>query len=329
MNKEGFIIVIGASAGGMMAVTELLSQFKEDINAAVLVVLHNNSKLSGESTLERIQQNSNLPCRFPKNEELIKRGYVYVAPPNLHILVDGNKIKLGPGPKENRWRPSIDVLFRSAAVMYNSRVVGVILSGMMNDGTAGMDAIHRCGGTCIVQDPNEAEYPDMVLSALDAVEVNYCLPLEQMGDVIAEIVNSEPVVSEVPEELQKENSIAERIASAIKEVKSVGEKSEYICPDCGGGLWQIVNGNIVRFRCHTGHVFDQNELLIRQSESLENTLWTALRMMEERKLLLERMASQEKSKGWKRTAVDKEDRATDLQEHIERLKQILFSTQAD
>jgi two-component system, chemotaxis family, protein-glutamate methylesterase/glutaminase len=329
MPEPKFIIVVGASAGGFIAITELFSQLKEDMNAAVLVVLHIQTISNETILMDRFQTQTKFKCKIAEENETIKKGTIYIGRPEKHLLVKDGKILLGSGAKENRWRPSIDVLFRSAAAHYGSRVIGIILTGLMNDGTAGMSAIKKTGGTCIVQDPEETEYPDMALSVLNNLEVDYCLKMEEMGIVLEEKTRNGFIETPIPEEVKAEARIAERMALGIAVVEELGERSNYVCPDCGGGLWEVVNEHILRYRCHTGHAYTANELLIRQSEGLENTLFTAIRMMEERKNLLEKMAKEESRKGWKRTSESKVERATELDEHIQRLKKIIFEVEGD
>jgi two-component system chemotaxis response regulator CheB len=323
-DEPKYIIVVGASAGGLNSVIELISQVTEKIDAAVFVVLHFR-KLSADSfVLQRLQRNTSFTCKLAEDGELIRRNHIYMGVPDQHLVLKEGKIVLGNGPQENLWRPSIDVLFRSAAAAYDSRTIGIILSGLMYDGTSGMIAIKRCGGTCIVQDPAQAEYPDMIRSVMENVEVDYCVQLEAMGALLEEKTKNGIHKHQIPDDIKKEAEIAERMAIGIERVEELGERSPYVCPDCGGGLWEMMNDNIVRYRCYTGHVYNEGELLIRQSDALENTLWTALRMMEERKTLLDKMSKEESRKGWKLSADNKEERARDIQVHIERLKQILF-----
>jgi two-component system chemotaxis response regulator CheB len=184
MNEPKFVIVVGASAGGLNALSEFAGQLKPEIDAAVFIVMHLSRTSISDFLMHRLQPLTQLQCEVATEGATIKKGHIYVASPNLHLLVKKGKIILGRGPEENRWRPSIDVLFRAAAAAYSTRAIGVVLTGLLNDGTTGMLAIKRSGGTCIVQDPNEAEYPDMPLSVLDNMEVNYCISLAEMGEVI-------------------------------------------------------------------------------------------------------------------------------------------------
>jgi two-component system chemotaxis response regulator CheB len=304
---------------------ELTAQLTNKIDAAVFVVLHIAHLHSGEALMQRLQRNTPFTCKFANDGEMIQSGCLYMAVPDKHLLLKEDKIVLGEGPPENRWRPSIDALFRSAAANYNSKVIGIILTGLLQDGTSGMLAIKRSGGTCIVQDPEEAEYPDMPLSVINHVKVDYCVSLQAMGAILAEKTkDGVPEKHKVPNDIQIEAQISERVAIDIDQLKELGNKSLFSCPDCGGGLWEMKEGGVMRYRCHTGHVYTQDEYAEKNKEALENTLWVALRMMEERKQLMDKMAREENSKGWVRSAKAKEERATEMDMHIERLKQILF-----
>jgi two-component system, chemotaxis family, protein-glutamate methylesterase/glutaminase len=257
----------------------------------------------------------------------IRNRHLYLAIPDKHLLVKGGVMLFGSGPTENRWRPSIDALFRSAAAAYNSRVIGIVLTGMLNDGTAGMIAIKKCGGTSIVQDPAQAEYSEMPESVLQNTAVDYCVKLEQMGTLLREkTINGIPEPHEVPSEVKLEAEIAEKAIVNMDILKDLANHSVFTCPDCGGGLWEMKNEGISRYRCHTGHVYTQDEFDLKQQDALEGTLWVALRMMEERKQLMDKMAKEEKNKGWVSTAEKKHQRAEELTVHIERLKQLLFDT---
>ena len=322
-----YIVVVGASAGGLNSIIELSAQLKKEMDIAVLVVLHLSHMSIPDVLIGRLQKNTAFTCKIAEDGEAIKAHHLYLAVPDKHLLLKGNKIILGNGTAENRWRPSIDVLFRSAAAEHDGRTIGIILTGLLQDGTAGMQAIKRCGGMAIVQDPSEAEYPDMPLSVLNNVQVDYCVPLSVIGDLLLEKSRSAPSEKmEIPNDIAKEAAIAQRVVTSIEGLKELGQHSLYSCPDCGGGLWEIISGGITRYRCHTGHVYTENELLLKQSEALEDTLWIALRMLEERKALLDKMAKEEGGKGWTRMAAQKTERSAELDVHIERLKQILFHT---
>jgi two-component system chemotaxis response regulator CheB len=327
-DKPTFIIVIGASAGGLNALTELVAQLDTEIDAAIFIVLHLSRKGISDFLVHQLQKNTSLRCEIAIDQKPIEKGCIYVALPNQHLLVKEYKVIIGHGPEENRWRPSIDVLFRSAAVAFDGKVIGIILTGLLDDGTAGMWAIKRSGGICIVQDPNEAEYPEMPLSVLNKMEVDYCISLAEMAKIITEVIkNKRSVSTEIPAELIAESEISEKVATGTEEVSQLGDKSIFACPDCGGGLWKITNGNITRYRCHIGHSYSERDLLIKQAETLETTLWVSLRMMEERKNMLIKLENDHKKKGMHSAAEIHKQKAEEIEVHIQRLKEILFATQ--
>ncbi|RYE39556.1 MAG: chemotaxis protein CheB [Sphingobacteriales bacterium] len=227
-----------------------------------------------------------------------------------------NKIAIRNGAYENHWRPSIDVLFRSAAVAYGSCVTGIILTGLLDDGTAGMVAIKRSGGRCMVQDPEEAEFPDMPESVLRNVEVDYKGSISEMAYVLADIyTRSECEVGNVPDDLKQEAAIAMRMSSSFDEIANLGEISPFTCPDCGGSLVKIQAENIPRYRCYTGHTFTEKILENEQLKGLEDSIWVALRMMEERKNLLSSMKTNN-------TYINNE-KIEEMETHIHRLRTIL------
>ena len=214
------------------------------------------------------------------------------------------------------------------AAAYDGQTIGIILTGMLDDGTAGMSAIKRCGGTSIVQDPNEAEYPDMPLSVMKETEVDYCVPLAQMGSVIANIFATKEVTkTSIPPDIIKEVSIAENGAASIDELEEIGEQTVFSCPDCGGVLFEIKNGQPTRYKCHTGHTYSLNNLLLKKNKNMESTLWVALRTLEERKKLLSQLAEKNVKRGFHRTATDYSEKINQLQGHVDNLKQILYATQ--
>ena len=329
MKHPKFIVVIGASAGGLNALSELVQHFEPGLNVAYCIVLHLSRKGVGDFIVHKLQKVTSLPCSLAKDGDDLEPGHIYVARPNQHMLVKGNKIKLGAGPEENRWRPSIDVLFRSAAVAYSSNAIGVILSGLLDDGTSGMWAIKRSGGKCIVQDPDEAEYPDMPLSVINHMEADYVISLVETGPVIADIIaQTKGPRHAVPEDILSEAKIAEKTAAGIDDVSKLNvEQSIFSCPDCGGGLWNVKDDVIKRYRCHIGHAYTERDLILRQSEAAGNTLWAALRMMEERKHLLKKMEVDNKYKGYKSLAANNVEKQSELERHINKLKEILFDLQ--
>jgi two-component system chemotaxis response regulator CheB len=324
-----YAVCIGASAGGLNAVTELVSQLAPDLNAAVFVVLHFSREALGQILVDRIQRHSRLHCTIARDGDPITPGIVYVAAPDSHLLIK-DSIILGHGPAENRFRPSIDILFKSAAAYYNSYAVGIVLTGMLNDGTAGICAIKQSGGHCIVQDPDEAEYPDMPISVLQAVQVDYLVKLEQMGASIQEIVNKKKRKRVAPPAIVvAESKLSEKAATAIEKIEQLGRHSIYSCPDCGGGLFKIKNGRSVHYRCYIGHSYSEDDLIVKQSEAIEHTLWVAVQMMEERKLLFMRLARENGEKGLQRLARNYHSQANQFELHIAELKKLLLTLQKE
>jgi two-component system chemotaxis response regulator CheB len=322
-----YVIVIGASAGGLHAIKEFIGSIEKGWNVAVCIALHLSVNNMGSFIVNQIQQNAQLPCSLAEADTVLQADHIYLAPPDRHLFIKENKIQIGQGAKENRWRPSIDVLFRSAAIHFNSHAIGIILSGLLNDGVSGMYAIHRSGGTCIVQHPDEAEYPDMPKAVLAGMDVDLVLNLSEMGPAIQKFVGQERPHQNAPQDVIAENEIAERVAVGIELVKDLGEKSIYTCPDCGGGLWEIKEAGSTRYRCHVGHSFSERDLLFKQTESLETTLWVAMRMMEERKNLLLKMRDENLQRKRMRMAADNNEQAEQMTRHINKLKEAIFDTQ--
>ena len=324
-----FAIGIGASAGGINAVTELISQLPANLNAAVFVVFHLSKIAMPEILLERMKKKTKLFCKLASDNDLIEAGTIYLAIPDTHLLVKDKNILLGRGPRENRFRPSIDVLFRSIAADFGERSIGIILTGFLNDGTVGMNAIKQSGGHTIVQDPNEAEYPDMPLSVLETMEADHCVSLKEMGDAILQITKNAKAKGVTPPKVViLESKLSERAATSIEKVSQLGKKTIYACPDCGGGLWQIDKPS-THFRCHIGHSYTERDLLYKQSESIEHTLWVSVRMMEERRVLLLRNVKNYNEKGLKRLSEEYAERAEQMQTHILKLKELLFKINDD
>ena len=322
------IVVVGTSSGGIRALEELFMQLSPEMDAAFFVVLHLSRKGVGEFLYYRLQQYTSLNVKLGADKEPIERGVVYIAPPDHHMLIAEGEVVIGKGAAENGWRPSINNLFRSAAASYGSRVIGIILTGLLDDGTAGMSNIKRSGGICVVQNPNEADYPDMPLSVLDNLEVDYCESLGRMGELLKEIINTREITeTRIPEDVIVEAQIDHRVSTRIDDLSKF-EKFEISCPDCGGGLYITQHEHPAHYRCHVGHSFTDRELLIRMSEVMENTFWASLRMMEERRTMLLKLHKKDEDRGYTTTASRHLERAQEMEVHINNLKQILFTATA-
>ena len=325
-DSPSFVVVIGTSAGGFSALAEVISQLTVEMDAAFFVVMHLSKQGIGGYLVNQMQKYTSLFCTEVEKDTPIKKGTIYFANANTHLVVQKDQVVPGFGPTENHWRPSIDVLFRSAAASYDGHTIGIILTGQLDDGTAGMSSIKRCGGKTIVQDPNEAEYPQMPLSVLKEISVDYSVPLAQMGSVITKILSEEVVETDIPTDIIKEVEIAES-GGTIDELESLGKNSLLTCPDCGGILFKLDNEKVTRYKCHTGHTYYVNDLLNKQNKNLESTLWVALRTLEERKKLLSQLAEKNIERGFKRTASEYTQKIDELQKHVDTLKSVLFSTE--
>jgi two-component system chemotaxis response regulator CheB len=232
-----FVVVVGTSSGGIRALEDLVLQLSLEMDAAFFFVLHLSRKGVGEVLFHRLQKVSKLPCKVAEDGMPIERGVIYIAPPDHHMLLSKDQVVVGKGAPENGWRPSINNLFRSAAAVYSSRVIGIILTGLLDDGSAGMSNIKRAGGITIVQDPNEADHPDMPFSVLDNVQVDFAESLSKMGVLLAEIISgTEPQPVEVPHDILTEAHIDLRVSTRVDTLVEY-EKADINCPDCGGGLY--------------------------------------------------------------------------------------------
>ena len=301
------IIAVGASAGGVEALSELASLLPLGLPAAVLVVLH--MPAYGHSVLpEILSRRGPLPAKHAVDGEPLLTGRIYVAPPDHHLLVQSGKISLTRGPAENNHRPAIDALFRSAARAYGSRTVGIVLTGTLDDGTAGLQSIKSRGGLALVQDPNEALFTGMPVNAIENVAVDKIETIAGLAQTVTrlagagqagETVEEEQTAQEgspVMPELEEDVAVAESELSRLQD-RAEGKPSGFSCPDCHGVLWEIDEGELTRFRCRVGHAYSPHSLLASQSENLEEALWTALRALEESAAMAERLQSRSAERG--------------------------------
>jgi two-component system chemotaxis response regulator CheB len=323
------IIVIGTSAGGVEALRQLARELPADLRAAVFVVIHLPAQ--APSLLPDIlSRDGALPAAHAVNGEPIRRGRIYVAPPDNHLLVERDHMRVVHGPRENRYRPAVDPLFRSAAVAYGPRVVGVVLTGALDDGTVGMKAVKECGGVAIVQDPAEAIYPSMPRSVLRAMKVDYCVRLAEIAPLLARLSGeaAEEGAHTVPDDLKTENEIAEQQmepSEMLESVQKLGALSAFTCPECQGSLWEIRDGELLRFRCHTGHAFSSDSLLAEQNETLEGALWSAVRALEEKMALARRMAARARDRNFQRAARSFDLTALDAERQADAVRRLLLS----
>lgn len=322
-SSSKYIIVVGTSAGGLSALKKLLAHFSEDFPVPILVVQHIAADAVGNVLIDALTRYSKLRVLHPKSGDSLLPGTVYLAASDHHLMIDGHKkILITKGAHENRSRPAINPLFRSAAVSHGSGVIGILLTGYLDDGTAGLEVIQRCGGICIVQDPNDADYPDMPQNAINKIKPDYILPIAEMGGMIYQLISKNPAKQlMISKDILIETAIATRVTSDLASVNALGSQVPFNCPGCGGVLWKVEDGAGSRFRCHTGHAYTASTLLADQTMKIEETMWTALRMFEERKNLLDSIAKS-KSGAAARSA---QERSEATQEHIARIRQILLA----
>lgn len=273
------IIVIGASAGGVEALKELVRCFPPDLPASVFVVLHVSA--TPPSILPEILSRCGpLQAIHPKNAEAIEPGRIYVAPPEHHLTLERGFIRVTRGPRENGHRAAVNSLFRTAARVYGPRVVGVVLTEALDDGTAGLMSIKSRGGLAVVQDPNEAVVPDMPRSAIAHLKVDYILPLSKISSLIARLAR-EPIGGK---------------EIVVMEAKKLIKPSPITCPECNGSMVESEVGGLVQFQYHVGHIFSMDGLASVQAEALEAALWAGVRALEETEDLARRIASRSERK---------------------------------
>jgi two-component system chemotaxis response regulator CheB len=323
------VVVAGASAGGVEALVELVRSLPSDFPYAVLVVLH--VAPTGTSVLPAILARAcALAVASPADGELMRPGHVYVAPPDTHLVVEDSHLRLSQAPRENGHRPAIDPTMRSAAANYDGDTIGIVLSGSRDDGTAGLMAIKANGGTAIVQDPEEALYPAMPLSAMAHVETDAVLPIKSMAAwILKHRPTPEGETKGDPRVSANESGDDPRLTaveggSTETPRSAAGDGTRYTCPDCGGVLFERHEGNLERFQCSVGHVFSIESLSSAQAEALENALWAAVRSLEDRAALLQRLAARARNNAhtrsantFERQAEDALDRAATIREAIQ------------
>ncbi len=288
------IIVIGASAGGIYALKELAATLPADLSASIFIVQHVAPYTT--SYLPTILNFSGkLPASHAVDGESIKTGHIYVAPPDHHLLIEEDRVLVKKGPKENRFRPSIDALFRSAAYTYGPRVIGIVLTGLLDDGTSGMWSIKRLGGISVIQQPEEAMYPSMPESVQQHVEVDYVVELAQLAPLLSELIQQDvsprPTLSGLERKrMETEVKTAMTDSAFAMNILQEGELTPLTCPQCHGSLVSIREGTIIRYRCHTGHAYTASSLLAEIKQGVEDSLWSAVRSLDEVTILMNQAA---------------------------------------
>jgi two-component system chemotaxis response regulator CheB len=317
------IVVIGGSAGSIEAITGVVRGLPPDFPGSVFVVVHFPSSVT--SSLPRILSRAGpLPARHARDGEPIEPGRIYVAPPDCHLLLTDGHSRLTRGPKENGHRPAIDPLFRTAAHNYGPRVVGVVLSGNLNDGTAGLLSIKQQGGMAVVQALETALHQGMPRSAIDHVAVDHVLSPSAISLLLAElVVQPAQAVEVVPMEEDLELTEQSDEFALADRHKQPGVPSTMSCPECHGTLWEVKDEELVRFRCRVGHAYSDEALLVHQAEQLEAALWTALRALEEHSALGRRLAARANSRGHTHSASAFTEQAMNAEHHASVIRTVL------
>ncbi len=284
-------VVVGASAGGVEALTRLDGGFPPDLPAAVFVVRH--LPPDAPSALAAILSRAGpLPAVTAVDGDELRPGSIYVAPPNRHLSVGNGLMHVLVGPRENGARPAVDVLFRSAAHAYGPRVVGIVLSGALSDGALGLALIKLRGGVALVQDPDEALFVGMPRSAMAATEVDYCAPVSHLSSLVVKLVREpmeQPTENRTNEE-QTEERVDDPPVEGVVEEKRPGTASGLTCPECHGSIWELRDGESVRFECRVGHAYGSDAFVAEQGERVEAALWTAINTLHERSETFLRLA---------------------------------------
>lgn len=320
------VVAVGASAGGVEALTALAGGLPEDLDAAVCIVLHLPAR--AESRLAEILSRAGpLPAIRARGGEPLTRGRIYVASPDRHLMVRGQHVVVTRGAHENGLRPSIDVLFRSAAVAYGRRAIAVVLSGARDDGVAGASAVGARGGCVFVQSPRDALFPSMPSETVSRDHPDRVLPLDELAAAVTTAVQH--LSEEVPmsenggDEMSLETEYATLDPDAIERDGPPGEPSSFGCPACGGVLWELNDEDLLRFRCRVGHAYTAEGAVDAQGESVEAALWTALRALQERAQLSERLAKRVGSAGSNRSRARFEAFAREAREQADVIRRVL------
>ena len=320
------MIAIGGSAGALEPLTTLVRRLPRQLPAALFVVLHTSPESNG-CLPQILERNGSLPARFPQPGERIEHGVIYVAPPNQHLLVSDGAVITADGPRENGFRPAIDPLFRSLAKSYPQRTIGVVLSGALDDGMFGLMAIKEAGGLAIVQHPYEALVPSMPLAAIQNVEVDKIVRAEEIASLLAEEVwkdgLAESAAYEMLEPAAAERDISLATISSDRPGLFEGPPSHFTCPECGGSLWEIRQGPLSRYRCHTGHGFTPQTLLFEQTAQLEAALWSAVRTFGDRASLHRCLARQAEERQMMSVAETYEAKAVEEDAKAETIRRVL------
>ncbi|MBX9826471.1 MAG: chemotaxis protein CheB [Xanthobacteraceae bacterium] len=311
------IIAIGTSAGGVEALLFLAKHFPREFPAAVIVTIHLPNH--GASSLDEIlARGGPLPAAFAEHGARLRKGRIHIAPPDRHLLIENDRMVLGQGSRENNSRPAIDPMLRSIALCCGPRSIGVVLTGTLSDGASGLWAVDQCGGMTVVQDPSDAAFPEMPANALNRLEPDHVVSLEAMPSLLANLVTQPAgAAMPVPESVKFEVQIAKGRNSSIDEMDGLGRRSPLACPDCHGVMWEIDEGELVRYRCHVGHAYTAELMSVALDENLRRALGSASRALEERRSLASKLQQQAEGNGQTMLAASWSRRVHEFQKELD------------
>jgi two-component system chemotaxis response regulator CheB len=329
------ILALGTSAGGFMALRHLAARFRPGLPASVLVVIHLPSEFNSALDV-LLTQAGPLPAKFAADGDPLERGQIYIAPPASHLLVDGARLRLGRGPRENHARPAIDPLLRSAALCCGPRTVGIVLTGTLGDGASGLAALKQCGGVTVVQDPDDAAFPEMPTAALRNSKPDHVVGLQDMPSLIEALLNQPAGAAvAIPEPIRQEVEIARNgyasppTTDRVAAMDCLGRRSVLACPDCHGVMWELEDGDLVRYHCHVGHAYVADRMSLELDESLARALASALRALDDRISLVERLKQQAEEanrqqlvRSWTLKARELEEQATVIRDAMGRADKV-------
>jgi two-component system chemotaxis response regulator CheB len=321
------IVVIGGSTGALEGIRTILSGLRPGFPAAIFVAVHTAPEGPGLMP-EILGRAGSLPVSFPQDCDRLTPGQVYVAPPDRHLLVKRDHVRVTRGPRENRFRPAVDPLFRTASAAHGNRVIGILLSGGLDDGVVGLGLIRNHGGVTIVQDPDEALAPGMPEAAMQHLPVDHVLSSREIAPLLWELTR-EPVPSLEVEMADEPQDIAEVGGHLIHHAKDVGAPSPFTCPDCGGTLWQYQDGGLMQFQCHVGHRYSGDSLVSAQDDHLDQALWSGLRALEESAELRRRMARHARNRGMEAIATTYDEHAQESELRANVIRRVLMPERPD
>jgi two-component system chemotaxis response regulator CheB len=317
------IVVVGGSAGGLEALLTLVASLPKDFPGSIFAVLHTAPDSPG-LLADILGRAATLRTALVTRRMTIEPGVVYVAPPDYHIVLEPGVVRPTRGPKENRFRPALDPLFRSAAQVYGPAAVGVVLSGGLDDGTAGLWTIKQLGGTAIVQDPDDAMYPSMPQHALDGVRVDFSVPADELAPLLVRLAATPADAHgaiEMGDNIDIEVNIAKADRALDAGVLRLGSPSSFACPECHGVLLRVAEGGRVRFRCHTGHAYSSDSLLSAVEEAVDEALWNAIRALDERAMFAAHVAAHMTETGRETDAARMDEVANDSRRRASLVRQ--------